>query len=652
MIPIDSRTVAAESFGDLRDAVSANNDYEYVYLANDIVITAGVTILASKASLTIDGEYPVGSGTRHALTDINSELPDATLGLRNTSTMTITMKNLVLHGRNFYGLPYIAESALAIRDTSGVSLLYENVVYDGPQITYHHNGLTRYTNCDITITQTGISGPEEVGEVNRVELGGTVRITHNSTTDAVFWFRDTASTSSLTVLAGAQVEITSANYFMFNLDGTFISTLVPTTFAIQSGGSLSLRVNKGISYSQSHTLNAFTLADGAAFRYVQDANNGASAALYLNGALTVGSTARFYMQAQNGTQPLLSFTNGTGRSLNVASPLSFVLYSPNAPALASAGTTQVSLSGGQLNYWRNAVTPVGSAGGFGDPPLYKWNKLNYATTLVVTGNFTASATTVTSNLTAEDGTLPAISNLHLHEARVLSIGDWPVIINPIIDDGRDITGYTEPGANLRAEYTISGSTHILPGAAGSDGRYAISTAAQTPDNIPAGTEVALWSNIPFLIKRTLATAIAEGEFELQAAPEHIAYGFPSITAGSDVFLRRYFPNNDEPVVVYDGRVDSTAWQLLASITGDLVTADGTLSLPESLVYRDEGGNVSILSAEPMVIYTGEPNGGAPKTTSILWNADRGILLLPKVPIRIGVEYASYVKWELHPLGGP
>lgn len=57
MININSTTVAVETSTELKNVLEGNNNYTLIYLANDIVLTQGITILGSKSEITIDGLY-------------------------------------------------------------------------------------------------------------------------------------------------------------------------------------------------------------------------------------------------------------------------------------------------------------------------------------------------------------------------------------------------------------------------------------------------------------------------------------------------------------------------------------------------------------------------------------------------------------------
>ena len=73
MINIDASTVAVETSAELKSVLEGDNSITLVYLANDITLAQGISILAKKSAVTIDGLYPTaGTGTIHTYTDMNS----------------------------------------------------------------------------------------------------------------------------------------------------------------------------------------------------------------------------------------------------------------------------------------------------------------------------------------------------------------------------------------------------------------------------------------------------------------------------------------------------------------------------------------------------------------------------------------------------
>ena len=54
---IDNNTVVVMTSDELKQVLSEDNGYEYVYLGNDINATSGFVINSSKGKIVIDGTY-------------------------------------------------------------------------------------------------------------------------------------------------------------------------------------------------------------------------------------------------------------------------------------------------------------------------------------------------------------------------------------------------------------------------------------------------------------------------------------------------------------------------------------------------------------------------------------------------------------------
>ena len=73
MININDTTVAVETSAELKTVLEGNNKITHIYLAQDITLATGITILATKTQVTIDGlSHTDGTGTIHTYTDMNS----------------------------------------------------------------------------------------------------------------------------------------------------------------------------------------------------------------------------------------------------------------------------------------------------------------------------------------------------------------------------------------------------------------------------------------------------------------------------------------------------------------------------------------------------------------------------------------------------
>lgn len=83
MININENIVAVETSAELKTVLEGDNKITKIYLAKDITLESGISILASKTEVTIDGLYPIdGTGIIHTYTDMNSAGSGDAIGVR------------------------------------------------------------------------------------------------------------------------------------------------------------------------------------------------------------------------------------------------------------------------------------------------------------------------------------------------------------------------------------------------------------------------------------------------------------------------------------------------------------------------------------------------------------------------------------------
>ena len=110
MINITESTVAVETSAELKSVLEGSNTITLVYFVKDITLAQGITILGSKSNVTIDCLYPTdGTGSIHTYTDINSTSNADAIGVRTSSSVHVTVQNLNVVGKNYYGLIYVAD---------------------------------------------------------------------------------------------------------------------------------------------------------------------------------------------------------------------------------------------------------------------------------------------------------------------------------------------------------------------------------------------------------------------------------------------------------------------------------------------------------------------------------------------------------------
>ena len=199
MTIINDTTVVIYDSAELKKTLEENNNYTYIYFGSDIVLTTGINISSSKTSVTLDGTY---NGVKYLLEDKKSTSASDVITASSASIKKVTVKNMSITGYNYYGVIYVPEN----NNYKDIVVEYSYVDYVGPQISYHPTGLTRFMDCNIIIQDNYASG-NEVSECNKIEIGGNTIITHKSTGNSSFWFRN--DNPSLTILKDSLVYFTS-----------------------------------------------------------------------------------------------------------------------------------------------------------------------------------------------------------------------------------------------------------------------------------------------------------------------------------------------------------------------------------------------------------------------------------------------------------
>ena len=410
MININDTTVAVETSAELKSVLEGNNTISLIYLANDITLAQGITILASKSNITIDGLYPTdGTGVVHTYTDMNSAGSGDTIGVRSASSIHVTVQNLNVVGKNYYGLIYVSEAS----SHQDVVVTYKNITYNGPQITFHPSGLSIYQNLNINIIDSTACVANEVAEAGQLQIGGNTTITHNSTGNSAFWFRGYSGSPYLEILEGANVSITTSRDIVYT--ASYINLI------INKNASFSITTKYGFFRDNGHQASSILVDENSSFSVIQTQTNGSYAMLSCRGMFTVNKGASLYLQSNyQNSAPLILF-NTTSSGFNITNPKSIILYNKTNSCLSFANTSTFNIECGKLDYWLTSPNLI-STGVIENNPLYSWYKSNDENLNIVT-TVTSSKTTVTSNnlTTSELETLPDLSLLTFQTAKTLRI---------------------------------------------------------------------------------------------------------------------------------------------------------------------------------------------------------------------------------------
>lgn len=547
MININENIVAVETSAELKTVLEGDNKITKIYLAKDITLESGISILASKTEVTIDGLYPIdGTGIIHTYTDMNSAGSGDAIGVRSASSIKVTLQNMNVVGRNYYGIIYVAEGTAY----QNVVIEYKNLTYKGPQITYHPSGLSIYQDLDITIVDSTACVANEVAETYQLQIGGKTTINHNSIGNSVFWFRGPTSSPYLEILEGANLSITTTRDVIY--------TTYYLKLTIHNNANFTVNTRYGFFRDNGHQASSILLDTHSKLSVIQTQTNGSNAMLTCRGEFTVNENATLYLQANySNSAPLIRFYS-TAAKWNVTKPKSIILYNQTNAVFRFENATTFSIETGRIDYWQTSPT-LTSSGDIDGKPLYAWNKSNQEE-FTLTATVTSSTTTITANnLTdVEKQSLPELSLLQFQTAKTLRL-------------------------------------------------------------------------------------VQNGNLELKSAPSKIEFQRPVLQTNPVILGRK---EESMVIEIIDGRVVSKEWYLYAYIDNEMKTNDGKYSLPNSLIFIDNDGNMHTLSKQPTLVYTGEGNDGLTKTTNITWSQKQGILFKVIKPLYNGETYSAEIQWKV------
>ncbi len=408
MITINDTTVAVETSAELKSILEGNNTITHIYLANDITLAQGITVLGTKSEITIDGLYPIdGTGKMHTYTDMNSTSNSDAIGIRTNSSIHLTVQNLNVIGRNYYGLIYVSETSAH----QNVVITYKNLTYTGPQITYHPSGLSIYENLTISITNAPLVTANEVGETAQLKIGGKTTITHNSTADSAFWFRGYSNSPYIEILDSADVTISTTR------DIAYTSSYLQIIIA--PNASFKITTKYGFFRDNSHQASSISVGENSTFSIIQTQTNGSNAMLSCRGEFIVNKESTLYLEANyQNSAPLILF-NTTSSTFNIQNPKSIILFNSSSNCLSFGNTTTFNITCGKADYWQTSPTLI-STGVIQNNPLYSWYKSN-SKDLSIIASVTSSKTTISSNNLTESElqSLPALSLFTFQTAKTL-----------------------------------------------------------------------------------------------------------------------------------------------------------------------------------------------------------------------------------------
>ncbi len=616
---INDSTVVVSSSVELKDVLEKDNGYSYVYFDNDITLQSGIKISSAKANVVIDGTY---EGVRYTFTDYESLSSGDTISVSSPLTLKVVVCNMEIVGYNYYGVVYVPDSS----SYKNTIIEYNNILYEGPQISFHPTGLTRFIDCDITISDGALVTGNEVAECNKIEIGGATSIVHNSKNNSAFWFRN--SNSSFTILSNARVDFLSVNRELFY----GVSNL---TFSILNNGYFSVTSHNGMAYG-SYGTGTTDIAPNGEFVLKQTGTNGSSPSWRSYGTITLSFNSSLtiindYSGISTSNYNIL-FSNNGGLILN--NPKRVVLYNEKANVINASSSIPFEFNVSRINLFNNTIN-IGDDITLSTMPNYSWYKdIGSAS---ITGKFTSSTTSITSNNFTEDELkkLPDLSNLIFANKKIFSVGDFSFRVNALTDSDVEMSGVTDAFNSILISYNDVNAVVV----ADSFGKFSYKYDKALDIGTVITFNVKLYEDVIYHTK--VIQIVYSGELVLDSASKMVSFKLSPISYNPILCPR----NNDVIVTVMDSRVSSSNWKLYAFVNHDLISSSSDV-FDGALVYRDSDGNIFHLQDKPALVYTGTSNDGNTVTTEVKWKDDEGILLLINNKIISGKEYTANIVWTI------
>lgn len=618
MKELSSEKVVVYTSSELKSVLEGTNSYNYVYLGSDIKLESGISINKSKSSVTIDGTY---ENVRHTMEDVKTLNSGDTISVADATTLYVKVCNLDFVGNNYYGVIFVREEAKFANTT----IEYNNILYNGVQLSFNPYGVTRIVSSVININDGSLVVGNEVAECNKIELGGNTKILHNSKSNSLFWFRNT--TPALTILADSEVSITSTYREVFY--GT--TALI---FNVLENAKLDIITNSGFAYN-SYGTSTTNIGKNASVSIKKTGTNGGYATWYSNGVITVSEGASLKIindfTGISTSNYNITFSSSGGFYLN--NPKEVVLYNSKANIINVSGTIPFDFTMSRVNLFDSAIT-LSENISKSTLPTYSWYKSSEP--VKFSGTFTSSRTTITSNnlTTEEQATLPLISNFVFPNKRIFSIGRPILSIGAITDEDTVVKGLTLPNASVLIRYLLEEYVVV----ADSSGYFSLNIA----NTLEIGTEVTfdVKKENDAIYNTRAVTVVYSGELFIQSAPNKIEFLLEPITIVPIICPKKESIN----IEVVDSRVNSTNWKLYAYILKGL-TSENNFVLEKSLVFKSENEYVT-LSENPVLVYSGESNGGELKKTEVVFEKDIGVLLRINDKVMNNKTYTTNIIWKL------
>lgn len=618
---LNKNTALVETSEELKTTLEENNEITYIYLKNDITLTSGIILNENKEKIVINGTY---QGLKSTLTGMNSSEPTATIQA-NLNTKEVLLKNMNIVSTNINGVVYVPADK-----SYSVITSYDNIIFNGTELSYNPYGTTKITDSIITIEKTNDTEPSKVCDSDHVIIGGNTNITSTSTANPLFYFRNNTASPSVVFLCKSNIKlITDTREFMNGTNKLNFTILHDTNVYLLTGNGFAAYSTCGA--------NNVLIEERASLTFLETKHQRIPMwAIF--GSFTMKEGSILELINSYDSTPSDNYNlhfKGSSCKLTLDNPKRVAIYTKNASTIYTDNPLEFDIKCTRLNLWNNSKD-ITEAGGINDIPDYSWYK--ETSLFSVTGTLTNSLTAITShNLTRDEiAKLPDFGNFNLVSKKEFSIGSYNSNIHRIDSTKNSISGHTEAFSSILIKYNTI--TELVT--ADSTGYFEYTPTSTIPDN----TEIEFTINVPgsFSYQKRTITTPYEGELNIISDPNIITFALTPISTAPVILPM----SEDLTIKVVDSRKTSSAWKLYAYIDKDLTSQLG-FTLKDALVFKKFTNEIIFLTTTPTLVYTGEKTSDTPKLITLTYSKEKGPLLnLTDNPLQINEEYFANIYFTI------
>lgn len=601
---------------ELKQVISEDNNYDYIYLGNDIIATEGFIINSNKSKLTIDGTY---NGKKYTYTN-NLSLEENAIKA-STTNKKIVLKNMNIVCSNGYGVIYVVSHP----NYSNVLVEYNNVNFSGIELSQNYYGTTKIVDSIIEIKDVNNVPAQRACNSNRILIDGNTTISNTSTTNTIFFFNDVIP-SLVKIMPNSRVNISTPKEFM---NGTNRLDLT-----IGHGAEFLLTTGNGFSITTTHGARNVLVEEMADFTFIENSHQRVPM-WSVFGDFIVKEGASVSILNTYMTTPTDNYNiyfKGTNQKFILDNPRNVNIYTKNANIVYTNNPVNFIFKFTRINMWIYALDYT-SACTLDDTPAFYWYKEN--SLAQISGVFNKDTTTVEShNFTDEQlNLLSDINNFSFQNKKILTMGLLKINVHPITSTSDSISGHTIPLANVKIEY----EDKSIKALADENGLFE----AKVDTVIPNNTVVKITSCLNGCFTERKVTTPFNGELTLFKVTQNIAFSMIP-TSINPIIL----PKQKENIVtVIDSRLNSTNWKLYINYTNPMMEVSGKV-LIDSLIFKKFSNEEIDLKTNKKLIFESSDSGGNVNVSSVTFSIDKGLFLKPSKDLLEGEDYSTKIIWSV------